>query len=47
MREAFYFKVKYQLICESEYEQAKAEWEEKLLFNRKTLKLGDHDADAK
>jgi hypothetical protein len=46
VREAFYFKVRFQPICESEYNQRKAEWEEKLLFNQKILNLNDLDADT-
>ena len=46
VREAFHFKVKYQVICQSQYEKTKAEWEEKLLFNRKTLKPGDVHSDS-
>lgn len=46
VREAFYFKVKYQVICESQYEKTKAEWEERLLFNRKALKPLDVDSDT-
>ena len=46
VREAFHFKVKYQVICHSQYERTKAEWEEKLLFNRKTLKPGEVHSDT-
>lgn len=46
VREAFYFKVTFDLICESDYQKAKAELEEKLLFNGKYLKLEDLDVDT-
>ena len=46
VREAFHFRVKYQVICQSQYEKTKAEWEEKLLFDRKTLRPGDVHSDG-
>ena len=46
VREAFHFRVKYRVICQSQYERTKAEWEEKLLFHRKTLKPGDVHSDS-
>jgi hypothetical protein len=45
VRESFFFKVKFQRLCMTEYQMKKAEWAERLSLERKSLHFDDLDAD--